>query len=204
MRLWAAFRARMLAEATVLVRRGLLDRAENIWHLTPKEISSQPPEQWRQAASAGAALHSAAVEADLFWSDTLLPPAGPAVSAMGQRGPRRLPLVAGRVVGPALVARTPSEALSLLDAWSGETSSADKERARPILLAPAVDPGWLPVFLRVGGVATELGGRLSHAATLLRELGIPSVLNLPGVTLAARHGETVELRVPPGEVRRPL
>jgi pyruvate,water dikinase len=70
------------------------------------------------------------------------------------------------------------------------------------LLAPAVDPGWLPVFVQVAGVAAELGGRLSHAATLLRELRIPSVLNLAGVTRAAVTGDTIELRVPPGEVRR--
>ena len=80
--------------------------------------------------------------------------------------------------------------------------AAGERSGRPILLAPAVDPGWLPVFIRVAGVATELGGRLSHAATLLRELRIPSVLNLPGVTRAAHSGEVIELRVPPGDVRR--
>ena len=72
--------------------------------------------------------------------------------------------------------------------------------AASVLLAPAVDPGWLPVFVRVGGVAAELGGRLSHAATLLRELAIPSVLNLAGATGSAHTGEHVCLRVPPGSV----
>jgi phosphohistidine swiveling domain-containing protein len=83
-----------------------------------------------------------------------------------------------------------------------DRTSKGATAGRPILLAPAVDPGWLPVFVQVAGVAAELGGRLSHAATLLRELGIPSVLNAAGATQVAQTGETVELRVPPGEVRR--
>jgi phosphohistidine swiveling domain-containing protein len=134
----------------------------------------------------------------LFWSDTLepWPPAGDR-----ETPGERLPLVPGAVTGPALVARTPSEAL----AWLEETAAgrdATSQAPRPILLAPAVDPGWLPVFVRVAGVATELGGRLSHAATLLRELRVPSVLNLSGVTTIARNGEQVRLVVPPGEVTR--
>jgi pimeloyl-ACP methyl ester carboxylesterase/phosphohistidine swiveling domain-containing protein len=186
MRLWAAFRARVLQEAACWVARGVLDSPEEIWLLATTEVCRLPPDQWRERVTtrreAGA---TPAIPADLFWSDTL--------EALGSTPLGRLPLVPGTVTGPALVARTPSEARALLDALptAGE---------RPVLLAPAVDPGWLPVFVRVGGVATELGGRLSHAATLLRELAIPSVLNLPGVMEAARTGERVRLRVPPGSV----
>jgi pyruvate,water dikinase len=186
MRLWAAFRARMLEHAEALVTRGLLERPEDIWRLTTAELQSLPPEQWRQRAGARRAVPPApAMTADLFWSDTLAP--------LGVRSSGRLPLVPGIVTGPALVARTPSEALALL-------AGLPPEAGPPVLLAPAVDPGWLPVFVRVGGVAAELGGRLSHAATLLRELGIPSVLNLPGVMQCAETGRRVRLRVPPGVV----
>ena len=45
-----------------------------------------------------------------------------------------------------------------------------------ILVCPYTDPGWTPVLDRVGGVVTETGGLLSHAAIICREYGIPAVL----------------------------
>lgn len=186
MRLWAAFRARMLDHASVHVARGYLRNAGEIWLLTSTELQTLPPETWSERIAARqATAPTPSVTADLFWSDTLTP--------LGTAPPRVLPLVPGTVTGPALVARTPTEALALLATLSTHDGA-------PVLIAPAVDPGWLPVFVRVGGVAAELGGRLSHAATLLRELAIPSVLNLPGAMECARTGQRVCLRVPPGSV----
>jgi pimeloyl-ACP methyl ester carboxylesterase/phosphohistidine swiveling domain-containing protein len=201
MRLWAAFRARLMAEAALTVQHGILDRGEQIWDLTPLEIMALPAERWRDAAASGAAARPTITEAALFWSDTLEPYAASLSGSGGQAHQQRLPLVAGRVTGPAIVARTPSEALAVLAELAVDRSATGIAVGRPILLAPAVDPGWLPVFIQVAGVAAELGGRLSHAATLLRELGIPSVLNLAGVMSLVRNGETVELQVPPGDVR---
>jgi phosphohistidine swiveling domain-containing protein len=185
MRLWTAFRARVLLHAHACVASGLFDQPEDAWQLTTAELRTLPPTSWRERIAARCGLPPTEIDADLFWSDTLTP--------FGAVPLGRLPLVPGTVSGPALVARTPAEALALLAALpvAGE---------RPILIAPAVDPGWLPVFVRAGGVATELGGRLSHAATLLRELAIPSVLNLAGATASARTGDRVRLRVPPGVI----
>jgi pimeloyl-ACP methyl ester carboxylesterase/phosphohistidine swiveling domain-containing protein len=186
MRLWAAFRARALQHARELADAGLLEQPQDLWWLTPEEIRTLPVAAWRaRAAARRAAPPEPAIAADLFWSDTLEP--------LDHPGGGQLPLVPGVVMGPALVARTPSEALALLERLPSGIGA-------PVLLAPAVDPGWLPVFVRVAGVAAELGGRLSHAAILLRELGIPSVLNLDGVTATARTGEPVRLVVPPGRV----
>ena len=42
MRLWAAFRARMLAAAAELARDGFLAAPEDVWLLTPAEILSLP------------------------------------------------------------------------------------------------------------------------------------------------------------------
>jgi rifampicin phosphotransferase len=188
MRLWAAFRARAMRHARSLAEAELLKTPDDLWWLTPAEITALPVEQWReQAAARRRALPAPPIAADLFWSDTLEP--------LDHPGGGQLPLVPGVVTGPALVVRTPSEALALLEQFPAAAGIL-------VLLAPAVDPGWLPVFLRVAGVAAELGGRLSHAATLLRELGIPSVLNLSGVTATARTGELVRLSVPPGRVER--
>ena len=48
-----------------------------------------------------------------------------------------------------------------------------------ILVVPRTDPGWTPVFSKIGGLITETGGILSHGAVVSREYGIPAVTNIP-------------------------
>ena len=43
------------------------------------------------------------------------------------------------------------------------------------------------------GVVTELGGALSHAAIVAREFGVPSVVNVAGVTRLLRTGDVVRV-----------
>jgi rifampicin phosphotransferase len=50
-----------------------------------------------------------------------------------------------------------------------------------VLVATTTDASWSPRFLDAGGIVVEQGGPLSHAAIVARELGIPAVLNLPGI-----------------------
>ena len=44
---------------------------------------------------------------------------------------------------------------------------------------------------RLAGVATDEGGADGHTAIMLRALGVPAVLGVPGITQAARPGETI-------------
>ena len=57
------------------------------------------------------------------------------------------------------------------------------EQLRPADAA-LIDPS------RVAAVATDEGGEADHTAIMLRALGIPSVMGVPGVTAAARSGAT--------------
>ena len=70
--------------------------------------------------------------------------------------------------GPGRVIRSPSEYLD--------------EGA--VLVASTTDASWSPLFLRAGAIAVERGGPLSHAAIVARELGMPAVLNVPGLVAA--------------------
>src|SRR5262249_1090573 len=70
----------------------------------------------------------------------------------------------------------------------------------PILIAPTLEPSWAIVFPRFAGVVAELGGELSHAAILLREAGIPSVVNARGVLSALASGDRVRLDPARGEI----
>jgi phosphohistidine swiveling domain-containing protein len=50
-----------------------------------------------------------------------------------------------------------------------------------VLVATRTDASWAPLFLLAGAVVVEEGGPLSHAAIVARELGVPAVLNVPGI-----------------------
>lgn len=62
-----------------------------------------------------------------------------------------------------------------------------------ILVVPAADVGWSPLFLAAGGLATDLGGPLSHACVVAREYGIPAVVNLREATRTVKTGDRVLL-----------
>ncbi|MFO0000918.1 MAG: PEP-utilizing enzyme [bacterium] len=72
-------------------------------------------------------------------------------------------------------------------------SLADGARLQPgdILVARTTDPGWTPLFLRAGAVVLELGGMLSHAAVVARELGVPAVVNVEGACSRLHDGQVV-------------
>jgi pyruvate,water dikinase len=73
---------------------------------------------------------------------------------------------------------------------------------RPILVAEHTDPGWVMAFPSARGVIVQRGSLLSHAAIVARELGIPAVVSLPGVTGWLRDGDWVEMDGGTGVVRR--
>lgn len=56
-----------------------------------------------------------------------------------------------------------------------------------VVVAVRTDASWSPVFVRAAAVVVEQGGPLSHAAIVARELGLPAVVNVPGVVARLRH-----------------
>jgi phosphohistidine swiveling domain-containing protein len=71
-----------------------------------------------------------------------------------------------------------------------------------VLVVHTTDVGWTPLFLLAAGVVTELGGPLSHAAVVTREFGVPSVVNIEGVTRAIKTGDRVRVDGGTGVVER--
>lgn len=69
-----------------------------------------------------------------------------------------------------------------------------------ILVTAFTDPGWTPVLARVGGVITEVGGLLSHAAVIGREYGIPAILNLIDATKVIQDGDKIKINGKTGVV----
>jgi len=71
-----------------------------------------------------------------------------------------------------------------------------------VLVVRTTDVGWTPLFLMAAAVVTELGGALSHAAIVAREFGVPSVVNVAGVTRLVRTGDVIRVDGDHGTVER--
>jgi rifampicin phosphotransferase len=71
-----------------------------------------------------------------------------------------------------------------------------------ILVAPRTDPGWIMLFPAAAGLLVEHGSLLSHSAIVAREMGIPAIVSIEGVTAWARTGEWLEMDGSTGVVRK--
>jgi pyruvate,water dikinase len=71
-----------------------------------------------------------------------------------------------------------------------------------ILCTVRTDPGWAPLFPTAGGIIVERGSTLSHSAVVARELGIPAIVNIPGITKVITSGERVRMDGTRGTVFR--
>ncbi len=100
---------------------------------------------------------------------------------------RGLGVSAGRAQGTARVIRQPEE--------FGRLQPGD------ILVCPATDPAWSPLFPLVRGLVVEIGGQLSHGSIVAREYSIPAVVNVPQATDRIPDGATIELDATAGTVR---
>jgi pyruvate,water dikinase len=81
-----------------------------------------------------------------------------------------------------------------------DPAEADTLQPGEILVAPHTDPGWTPLFLSCKAVVTEIGGFLSHGATVAREYGIPAVFNLAKATSKIHTGDFVRVDGAKGRV----
>lgn len=84
----------------------------------------------------------------------------------------------GVVTKPVKVIRTPSEDARL----EGE-----------ILVAERTDPGWVPLYPSVSGLLIERGSILSHSAIVAREMGIPTIVGILGLTSTLQTGQVVRM-----------
>jgi pyruvate,water dikinase len=61
-----------------------------------------------------------------------------------------------------------------------------------ILVAPRTDPGWIMLFPSASGLLVEYGSLLSHSAIVAREMSIPAIVSVRGLTAWLSTGDEVE------------
>ena len=69
-----------------------------------------------------------------------------------------------------------------------------------IMVAPLTDPAWTPLFLAVDAVVVNVGGQVSHAVIVSRELGLPCVVSVEDATERIADGSLIEVNGTTGEV----
>jgi phosphohistidine swiveling domain-containing protein len=84
----------------------------------------------------------------------------------------------GTVTGAVKVVGKPSDNLHL----AGE-----------ILVAERTDPGWVPLYPSVSGLLIERGSILSHSAIVAREMGLPTIVGIPGLVATLQTGQRVRM-----------
>ncbi|WP_258726278.1 PEP/pyruvate-binding domain-containing protein [Cellulomonas sp. NS3] len=132
-----------------------------------------------RAAAVPTSDPSVAVTAGAATTDAATCAAGPVLRGVpGSRGVRR---------GPVRVVTGPEGFAAV--------------RSGDVLVCRFTDPAWTRLFGVVAAVVTQTGGVLSHAAVVAREHGTPAVLAVPGVLVALRDGDDVEVDGTAGTVR---
>ncbi len=81
-------------------------------------------------------------------------------------------------------------------------SPIDAKLNGEILVAKRTDPGWVPLFPSVSGIIIERGSVLSHSAVVAREMGIPTIVGLRGITEKLSSGEKVRMNGSTGIVEK--
>lgn len=131
----------------------------------------RPPRHVGKPAVAG--------QADRFDGERFAPPAPDVLRGTGAS--------VGVVRGRARVTRTQAD--------FGSIQPGD------IIVCPSSNPSWVPLFGIAGGLITDTGGVLSHAAVVAREFGLPAVVGTGDATTRIADGRLVELDGSSGLVR---
>lgn len=71
-----------------------------------------------------------------------------------------------------------------------------------ILVARAIDAGWIPTFACVAGVVVETGGDLSHGSIILREIGLPAITNVRQATRYIQTGDQIIVKANTGNIEK--
>lgn len=73
-------------------------------------------------------------------------------------------------------------------------------RAGDILVTKATNPAWTPLFFKIGGLITEIGGPISHGSIVAREYGVPAIVGIREATSRLKDGQLIRLNGETGKV----
>jgi pyruvate,water dikinase len=198
----------------LLVKQGLIDDREDIFHLQHTEVKQ------------------ALTDVMVAWASGSAPVGGPHWKPIVAKRKRIIQALKGWDAPPALGPMPPAiEDPALLMLWginketlerwaqastgagNGElkgfaaapgtvegvarvllsTNDMGQIRDGEILVCPATSPSWGPVFSRIKATVTDVGGTMSHAAIVAREYGLPAVVGTGQATKRIKTGQRIKV-----------
>ncbi len=192
--------ARMCAEeiGQRLARDGVIGRREHAYMLQAEELpdfAAEPAAFRERLADRYETYLEVGRREPPFIVNGVYPPpetwplrAAPATTPEAAKGDRLKGLACspGKVSGRARIVHDPAD--------PGLLEPGD------ILITATTNPSWTPLFLVAGAVVTEFGLFNSHASIVSRELGIPCVASVPGVTTRIPNGALIAVDGDTGEI----
>jgi rifampicin phosphotransferase len=171
-----------------LVADGVLEHREDAFFLTVEELTRGLPDDAREVVATRRRQRAEyeSVRLPEHWRG--IPEALPAEDQPIADGPMVFEgtgVSGGRVEGTVRV---------VLDPTTAEVQQDE------ILVAPTTDPSWSSIMFISSALVVDIGGMLSHAAVVARELGIPCVVNTQNGSRALRTGDRVRVDGDAGRV----
>lgn len=176
-------RAVMRRQGALLVSAGVIERVDDIFHLSYDEVCGGVTSDRRAVVAERRAQYD---ERCAY----RLPQSWAGVPALVKTGESELPAlaVAGVVTGVAASGGVvEGRARVVRDPATTELDDGD------ILVCETTDPSWVSLFLVAAGVVTDYGGMLSHGPIVARELGIPCVCGTENGSYRIRDGQFIRL-----------
>jgi len=179
-------RKALLESGQELTAEGILERPDDLFYLTVKELKTLAmgaPGDWKKLVRARRSAEQ--VESSrqpiprLLLSDGAAYYAG-ITAAQGADAN----LLSGSGVSPGTVEGTVRVLFSPLEAGL---------EPGDILVCPGTDPSWTPLFLAAGGLVMEVGGMMTHGSVVAREYGIPAVAGVDQATSRLQTGQKVRV-----------
>ena len=205
MRLFYHLRRLILEFGRRLAQAGSLDAANDVFHLRPDELRNG------RGVDLKGLVKEREAEIDRFGQVTPPPKIGtmPAFEMEGG-GPVMRAMFKGEM-SPANKSQAEAHSVKGFAGSAGVTrgtarviqslANADKLQPGDVLVAPATEPPWTPLFATAAAVVTDNGGVLSHTAVVAREYRIPAVVGTGRATSTFHDGQLLEVDGDAGTVR---
>ncbi|HEV7861114.1 MAG TPA: PEP-utilizing enzyme [Acidimicrobiia bacterium] len=166
----------------------VLAEPDDVFYLTADEVLGSPPPDAKDLVAERREIRDGyrTLRLPTFWTgepvyeliEDLDVAAASAAAAGTTRSLTGVGVSAGVAEGPARVVTDPA----LADMEPGD-----------ILVAHTTDPSWASLMFMAAALVVDIGGQLSHAAVVARELGIPCVMNTLDGTRALHDGDRLRV-----------
>ena len=171
----------------LLTEQGVIDDPEDVFYFTADELIAGVPSNARSLVHERRELRAALQKLDIpqHWGGTPVPFEIESIAQSDAETVTGIAASGGVVEGTVRLVHDPV----FTEVEPGE-----------IIVCPTTDPSWASVLFLSAALIVDIGGPLSHAAVVSRELGIPCVIGTVDGTATLRTGDHVRVDGDKGEV----